>query len=67
MEKNQYQCVNCGGIFLKGWSDEKAKEEMLAMWGDLPEEEKAVICDDCFKKMHPEDNLEMARNSGYKL
>jgi Zn finger protein HypA/HybF involved in hydrogenase expression len=49
IKPNEFQCAKCGGIFEKDWSDEEAKAEMVNLWGDLPEEEQAVICDDCHK------------------
>jgi DNA-directed RNA polymerase subunit RPC12/RpoP len=45
----QYQCAQCGGIFDFGWTDEEAKAEMAANgWGEMPPEDMAIVCDDCY-------------------
>jgi tetraacyldisaccharide-1-P 4'-kinase len=38
---------------MKGWSVEEQEAEAKALWGDLKEEDRAVVCDDCFQNMHP--------------
>ena len=50
MRENEYKCASCGGIFEKGWSDEEAEKEQKEIWGNIPESEKVVICDDCFNR-----------------
>jgi len=51
MNKNEYKCEGCNGIFEKGWSDSDAEEEKIANgWGDVPEEDTVTICDDCYKE-----------------
>jgi hypothetical protein len=37
-------------IFEKGWTDEEADQECSKNFGEIPENEKAVICDDCYKE-----------------
>lgn len=56
MKENEYQCAYCKGVFEKGWSDEDALaeaaevfEKPVSEWNDEP----AVICDDCYNRMHP--------------
>ena len=66
MKDNEYKCQLCGGIFEKVWSNEEAENEMKELWGELKEEERVVICDDCFKMVYPSKNLELARKCGYK-
>lgn len=47
----QYCCENCGGIFDKGRSDEEARKEAEAEFGDALEsdgEAPAIVCDDCY-------------------
>ena len=69
MEKNEYKCGHCCGIFEKGWSDEEAKAEATEIFGKNPDEwrdEQVVICDGCFQKVNPRapenaDKLEKAR------
>ena len=65
MKKNEYKCDMCGKIYKKGWSEEKALKERDELWNN-PNEDWAIVCDDCFNKIHPEKNLELARKSGYK-
>lgn len=49
---DKYTCENCGGVFEKGLSDEDVKKEQEKNgWGDLSEEETAVVCDDCYNKI----------------
>ncbi len=66
LKKNEYQCASCNNIYEKGWSDEEAEAEMKDLWGNLPKEEMAIVCDDCFKGIHPEKNKELAKKHGYK-
>lgn len=63
MEANDFQCVMCGEAYEKGWTDEEAKVEAKDLWGI---EKGPVVCDDCFNKIHPEKNLELARKFGYR-
>lgn len=48
---DQFRCDLCKGVFKKDWTDEEAKAEMLDKFGDVPEKERAVVCDDCFERM----------------
>lgn len=64
--ENEYKCVRCGNVYEKGWSDEESLNEMKELWGDLPKEDRDVICNDCFNEIHPERNLDLARKYGYK-
>src|SRR5450755_3189041 len=54
MTENEYQCAMCGGVFTKGWSEQEARAETQSYWPDTPQEDLAVICDDCWQKVHPE-------------
>ena len=47
MEKNEYKCARCGNVYEKGWSDEEAEKEANEIWGNIPKEERVVICDNC--------------------
>lgn len=49
LSPNKFRCDNCGGIFDKG-DEEEALAEMKGNFGDLPADERAVICDDCYEK-----------------
>jgi hypothetical protein len=46
---NLYRCANCNGIFEKTTSDEEALAEARELFGDLPQSQLSVVCDDCFK------------------
>ena len=61
----KFKCEMCGGEFLSGWSKEEAIKERDEMW-DNPSGEWVVVCDNCFKKHHPEKKLKLARECGYK-
>lgn len=64
---NEYQCAACKGIFTKAWSDEEADAESKAIWGEIPPENQAVICDDCYQKMHPAEHLDIYETVMRKL
>lgn len=48
-----FVCDECGGLFLKGWSDEEADQERLEVFGERAEdeEEDAILCDTCYRKV----------------
>lgn len=54
---NEYRCTLCHNVYTKAWSDEEARAEMQSYWPGVAQEECAVICDDCWQKIHPEWNL----------
>jgi hypothetical protein len=46
----EFTCANCGGTFVKGWSDEEAADEAGRVFGaDIPD--PVVVCDDCYTEM----------------
>lgn len=49
----EYRCAACGDIFLSSWSDEEADAESELLFGPLPPEERAVVCEDCFRAIYP--------------
>lgn len=51
MNPNEFKCDECGGVFEKGWSDEEAYAEQENNFGDMPNEQMAIVCDDCFKEI----------------
>lgn len=53
MSGNDFTCAQCGGQFTKARPDEEALAEMEHYFGEVPEEERAIICGDCFQNMHP--------------
>ena len=61
LKSNEYQCAICGNIYKKGRSDEEAEKEVKEIWGEIPQNERAVICDDCFKRKTLEEVKEMGK------
>lgn len=44
-----FTCAMCDKEFEGAWTDEEALTEMKENFGDVPEEDQAVICDDCYQ------------------
>ena len=44
----RFTCERCGETFESDWTDESANAEMLATFGELPKEDQAVVCDECY-------------------
>lgn len=61
MDKDKYTCAVCKNTYEKGWSDEESEKEMKENWGNIPKEDRAIICDDCYKKRTPEEVKEMGK------
>lgn len=55
----EYQCAVCKNIYEKGWSDKEAMQESKDIWGEIPKEERVVICDDCWKRRTPQEIKKM--------
>jgi hypothetical protein len=51
MTQDLYTCECCGGTFEKGWSDEEMRLESVEKFPELKDEDAAVVCDDCYKKI----------------
>ena len=52
MKPEEFKCEECGGIFEKGWTDNEARLEQIENeFGNIPNNQLAVICDDCYKKI----------------
>lgn len=50
----KYKCANCGGEFEKveNWTEEEAQKERAQNgWGDMPDKEMVIVCDDCYKEI----------------
>lgn len=45
-----FVCDECGRTFPKG-DDAEALAEMKETFGDVPEKDRAVVCDDCYKEI----------------
>ena len=58
--QEKFKCAVCKGIFEKGLTDEEAKEQYKKEFPNLPFEdyEQNLVCDDCYKKMFPEETEE---------
>jgi hypothetical protein len=48
-----YKCAMCGNVCEKTVSDEDALAECEAIFGDVSEEELAIVCDDCWQIIKP--------------
>lgn len=46
-----FLCTSCGGAFENTWSDEEAEKASKEQFGDIPEDEKVVVCEDCYYKL----------------
>lgn len=46
----EYTCAICGETYEAGWSDEEAEAEMEENFGEVDEENRAVVCDGCYKE-----------------
>jgi len=47
-----YTCAACGGTFLDGWTEAKAREEARREFGDVYySQTMEVVCDDCYRLM----------------
>lgn len=53
-KENEYRCAMCKGVFGKGWSDEEAEKEYQEYFPKCQDRE--IVCDDCFNKIHPKDH-----------
>ena len=51
MTTRQYTCQGCGRSFVSEWTEEEKMQEMRDLWGNLPPEEQATVCDDCFQRL----------------
>ena len=62
MKENEYKCEMCQNIYEKGWSDEESEQEAKDIWGEIPQGDKAVICDDCYNRRTPQEIKKMGEN-----
>lgn len=60
MEKNEYQCAICKGIYTKGWSDEEAEKECVENFGTAMahDDDRMIVCDDCYQKIRSDEHTE---------
>jgi len=62
----EYTCAGCGIVFTGAWSHKEAMSESKELFGDMPQDSLAVICDDCFKEMGLDENLQTVRDETSK-
>lgn len=61
---NIFTCAHCGRTFDKEVPDEEALAEARSLFGQsLKKEECDVVCDDCWKLMHPSKHLHLAEQA----
>jgi len=49
VEASEFTCAHCERIFRKAWTDDEAKAEAKELFGyEVPESERADLCDDCY-------------------
>ena len=48
---NEFQCAVCEEEFICGWSDEEAIDEYKEIFPGMENEEKVLVCDDCFNQV----------------
>ena len=58
----KYQCAICQTVCKKERTDEDAENEMREIWGEIPEEERAIICEDCWNKRTMKEIREMGND-----
>jgi hypothetical protein len=53
--KKWFKCANCGGIWMKEWSDEECAKEYKENFPNDPNREWPIelICSDCYKEFKP--------------
>ena len=51
MTTKTFTCDACGGTFDSEWTDEVAAAEHEERWGVPPDEDAAVVCDECYKEL----------------
>lgn len=52
IKANQFKCECCLGIFEEGWTEEEAQKERIKNgFGDIPDEDLARVCEDCYQML----------------
>lgn len=52
----EYVCAMCGKTYEKGVPDSEAMAEANEYWPTLKQEEAAIVCDDCYQGIKPEEH-----------
>ena len=51
-KRDEYTCADCGETYLCEWDDEEAWTEADSNgFGNIPNMDMVVVCDDCYKSM----------------
>jgi len=58
-----YTCAICGKEYNRGVDDEVAMAEANEYWPGLKQEDAAIVCDDCWQDVRPEENPEIYEHS----
>jgi hypothetical protein len=53
IDEQEYLCAICGKTFIGTRSDDVALAEMERDFGPVPEEEREVVCEDCYAIIRP--------------
>ena len=69
MNKNEFRCGICGGIFTKGWLEEEAEKECVKTFGTKMAhgDDRIVICDDCYQHVKPDEYPEELKKAKEKF
>ena len=51
LNKNEFQCDECDGIFEKAQNDEDVTKECIENFGRPPQPTDGLVCDDCYQKI----------------
>jgi len=46
--RNKFTCAHCGNTFVKGWTDEEAREEYKENFPETQGDEEDVVCSNCY-------------------
>ena len=60
---HEFTCALCGETFEMGRDDEEARAEARATFGALPEEELAVVCDECYHAIDPAKHPQLVKEA----
>lgn len=56
IESETFQCALCGEVFEKARTHEECLDEHRLHFKKVPVEEMAIVCDSCWKRVHPGRN-----------
>ena len=62
-----YECAMCGGTIEEVTPEADMLEEMRGHFGEVPESERVIVCDDCYKAMDPATHPEEVQAAIQKL